>query len=151
MGTLKYDKHKYVLRTFPVSGMGAEVVISLFRKRGPVPCGIDPIQCSSAQEWARHFSTCTCADEPQFKGTDAKMTDASHLGVPPLPLVRDAAAIMSFCVESLDDAVEDAAKLALLALAGGAASLLLRRASWSRATPVQSQSARSLSTTLQSS
>jgi len=60
------------------------------------------------------------------------MTDASHLGVPPLPLVRDAAAIMSFCVESLDDAVEDAAKLALLALAGGAASLLLRRASWSR-------------------
>ena len=34
------------------------------------------------------------------------------LGTPPLPIVNDVVAIVSFCAHSLDDAVEDAAKLA---------------------------------------
>jgi hypothetical protein len=40
------------------------------------------------------------------------------LGVPPLPLVTDAAACLAFLLDSLDDAVEDAAKFLLLYLLG---------------------------------
>ena len=38
------------------------------------------------------------------------------VGLPPLPVVQEVAALTMFLVESLDDAVEDALKLSLLAV-----------------------------------
>ena len=40
------------------------------------------------------------------------------LGPPPLPIVNDVVAIVSFLADSLDDLVEDAAKLAMLWFVG---------------------------------
>ena len=56
------------------------------------------------------------------------------LGVPPLPLLTDAAACLAFLLDSLDDAVEDAVKFLLLCLLGYAAYQAMRQGHASRRT-----------------